>query len=428
MILAIFFISLFIMLIIGFPIYICLIGASFIYIALNPDVSFVIGIQRMITAPNSFTLLAVPFFIFAGQIMNSGGITKRIYRFALSLVGHFQGGLGYVNIIASMIFAGMSGSALADAGGLGLVEIQAMREHHYDDDFTLGVTASSSIIGPIIPPSIPFVIYGAVANVSVGGLFIGGIIPGFIMAASLFIMCFIIAKKRNYNKIRRASLREIITSLKEAFLAILTPFIIIGGIWFGIFTPTEAAAVSIVYALIVTIFVYKEQHISDLPRLIFETVRMVAPAIMIVAAANLFGWIMNYEQIDQFLMEILFGITKNPILILIIINIILLILGMFLEVVSAIMLMLPIISPIVLAIGIHPVHLGVIMVLNLMIGLLTPPVGFVLYVLSSAAKVPVNNVIRYVTPWIIPLIISLLLITFIPELVLFLPRVLGFIR
>lgn len=428
MIITIFFISLIIMLLIGFPIYVSLVGASFIYLALNPDVSFVIGIQRMIVAPNSFTLLAVPFFIFAGQIMNSGGVTRRIFRFALSTVGHFRGGLGYVNVVASMLFAGMSGSALADAGGLGLVEIQAMRDNNYDDDFALGVTASSSIIGPIIPPSIPFVIYGAVANVSVGGLFIGGIIPGFIMATSLFIMCFIVAKRRNFPRVKKASLREIVISFKDAFLALLTPFIIIGGIWFGIFTPTEAAAVSIFYALIVTIFVYKEQRISDLPRLIVDTIKMVAPAIMIVAAANLFGWIMNYEQIDQFLMKILFDITENPVIILLIINIILLVLGMFLEVISAIMLVLPIISPIVLALGIHPLHLGVIMVLNLMIGLMTPPVGFVLYILSSAAKVPVNKVIIYVSPWLIPLIISLLLITFIPELVLFLPRILGFIR
>ena len=428
MLLGAFFIALIVMLLIGFPIYLSLIGASFLYVALNPDVTFIIGIQRMIIAPNSFTLLAVPFFIFAGQIMNAGGVTKRIFRFATSLVGRFRGGLGYVNVVASMIFAGMSGSAIADAGGLGLVQIRAMRDNNYDDDFSIGVTAASSIIGPIIPPSIPFVIYGAVANVSVGGLFIGGIVPGFIMALSLFVMCFIVARRRNYPVAAKASLRELLVSFKDSSLALLTPVIIIGGIWTGAFTPTEAAAVSIVYALIITVFVYREQRISDLPRLIIETVKTVAPAIMIVAAANLFGWIMTYEGVDALVMSILFEITENPIIILLMLNLILLFLGMFLEVISAIMLVLPIVAPVVLALGIHPIHLGVIMVLNLMIGLMTPPVGFVLYILSPVAQVPINKIIRYVFPWLLPLLVSLLLITFLPDLVMFLPRYLGFAR
>ena len=417
---------LFTMLLAGFPIYACLAGASFLYVLLDRNLSFMIAVQRMVTAPNSLTLLAVPFFILAGQIMNNGGVTTRIFRFAKTQVGHFHGGLGYVNVVSSIIFAGMSGSALADAGGLGMVEIEAMRKENYDEDFSVGVTAASSIIGPIIPPSIPFVIYGAAAGVSIGGLFIGGILPGLLMALTLFVMVYITAKKRRYPLTKRASLKEGFRAFTSSFLALCTPVVIIGGIWGGFVTPTEAAFISIIYAFIVTIIVYKELTFSSIPGLMIETIKIVAPAIMIVASANLFGWIMNYAKVDRYLIDILFSISQNKYVILLIINILLLILGMFLEVVSAIMLLLPILAPAVALLGVHPVHFGIILVINLMIGLLTPPVGFVLYVLSSAAKVPVYKVFRYIAPWIIPLLIALVLITFIPGITMRLPKLVGF--
>lgn len=417
---------LFTMLLVGFPIYACLAGASFLYVLLDRNLSFMIAVQRMVTAPNSFTLLAVPFFILAGQIMNNGGVTTRIFRFAKTQVGHFHGGLGYVNVVSSIIFAGMSGSALADAGGLGMVEIEAMRKENYDEDFSIGVTAASSIIGPIIPPSIPFVIYGAAAGVSIGGLFIGGILPGLLMALTLFVMVYITAKKRRYPITKRASFKEGFRAFTSSFLALCTPIVIIGGIWGGFVTPTEAAFISIIYAFIVTIVVYKELTFSSIPGLMIETIKIVAPAIMIVASANLFGWIMNYAKVDRYLIDILFSISQNKYVILLIINILLLILGMFLEVVSAIMLLLPILAPAVALLGVHPVHFGIILVINLMIGLLTPPVGFVLYVLSSAAKAPVYKVFRYIAPWIIPLLIALVLITFIPGITMWLPKLVGF--
>ena len=420
------FVLLFVMLFLGFPIYACLAGASFLYVFLDPDLSFMIAIQRMVAAPNSFTLLAVPFFILAGQIMNSGGVTTRIFRFAKTQVGHFHGGLGYVNVVSSVFFAGMSGSALADAGGLGMVEIEAMRKENYDEDFSIGVTAASSIIGPIIPPSIPFVIYGAVAGVSIGGLFVGGIIPGLLMAAMLFVMVYIIARKRKYPVSRKATVREMFSSFSASFLALLTPVVIIGGIWGGFFTPTEAAFVSIVYSFIVTIVIYRELTVSSIPFLMIETVKIVAPAIMIVAAANLFGWIMNYAKVDRYLIEFLFSISSNKYVILLMINVLILFMGMFLEVISAIMLLLPILGPVVELLGIHPIHFGVIIVINLMIGLLTPPVGFVLYVLASATKTPVNEVIRYIVPWTMPLLLALLLITFLPQITMFLPYITGF--
>ena len=427
MLLLIMFIVFVTMLILGFPIYLSLIASSIIYILLSPELNILMAVQRIVVAPDSFTLLAVPFFILAGQIMNSGGVTKRIFAFAKDLVGHFRGGLGYVNILASIIFAGMSGSALADAGGLGLVEIKAMRDEGYDDKFSIGVTASSSTIGPIIPPSIPFVIYGAMANVSVGGLFVGGIIPGLIMGAALAVMVYIMARKQGYPRAERSSLKKILLSFYEAFLALLMPLIIIGGIWIGFFTPTESAFVSILYAIIVTGFVYRELSLKSLLSLMIETIKMVAPAIMIVAGASLFGWILNYEKVDKYLMSLILSITTNKWVILFIINIILLFLGMFLEVIAVIMLMLPILQPITQIVGIHPIHLGVVMVLNLMIGLLTPPVGFVLYILSSTTKRPFNYVIKAVAPWILPLLLALVFITYIPELVLFLPKVFGFI-
>lgn len=417
---------LFAMLLVGFPIYACLAGASFLYVLLDRNLSFMIAVQRMVTAPNSFTLLAVPFFILAGQIMNNGGVTTRIFRFAKTQVGHFHGGLGYVNVVSSIIFAGMSGSALADAGGLGMVEIEAMRKENYDEDFSIGVTAASSIIGPIIPPSIPFVIYGAAAGVSIGGLFIGGILPGLLMALTLFVMVYITAKKRRYPLTKRASFKEGFRAFTSSFLALCTPIVIIGGIWGGFVTPTEAAFISIIYAFIVTIVVYKELTFSSIPGLMIETIKIVAPAIMIVASANLFGWIMNYAKVDRYLIDILFSISENKYVILLIINILLLILGMFLEVVSAIMLLLPILAPAVAFLGVHPVHFGIILIINLMIGLLTPPVGFVLYVLSSAAKAPVYKVFRYIAPWIIPLLIALVLITFIPGITMWLPKLVGF--
>lgn len=414
------------MLALGFPIYLALTGASVLYIALHPDLSLLLTVQRMISAPDSFVLLAVPFFILAGQIMNTGGVTTRIFDFARALVGHFRGGLGYVNVLGSVIFAGMSGSALADAGGLGLIEIKAMRDDGYDDDFSIGLTAASATVGPIIPPSIPFVIYGAMGGVSVAGLFMGGFIPGLVMSLALSVMVAIESRRRNYPVSRRPSARELLRAFRSASLALLMPVILIGGIWVGWFTPTEAAFVSILYALLITVVIYKDLRPAAIPPMMIETIRMVAPAMAIVAGASLFGWILNYEKVDQLLLKLLLGVTTNKYAVLMIINVVLLVLGMFLEVVSVIMLVLPILQPLVKLLGIDPIHLGVVMVLNLMIGLLTPPVGFVLYILASTTGRDFNFVVRAVAPWIVPLLVALLLITFIPELVLFLPRLTGF--
>ena len=423
----VFFIIFIVLLIIGAPLYISLLSSCVVYILCNPDVAMVIGIQKLANGPNSFPLLAVPLFILAGQIMNRGGITTRIFDFAQKLVGRFKGGLGYVNILSSFIFSGMSGSAIADIGGLGLIEIEAMKNAGYEDDFTLGVTAASGTMGPIVPPSIPFVLYGVFANVSIGALFMGGLVPGVLMVITLSAMVYIISKRRRYKVGEKYSLRIIVKSFIKAFPALLSPVIIIGGIWTGFFTPTEAALVSIVYSVLVGLLIYRDLKIKSLPSMLSSSLKMVVPAIVIVVATSLFGWILNYEGINQIIKEAVMGITQNRIIILLFINIILLFLGMFIDAIAAIMLVVPILQPLVIAIGVHPIHFGVIVVLNLMIGLLTPPVGFSLHTLSVVAEKKMDFVTRAISPWLIPLFVALLIVTYIPDIVMLLPKLFGYV-
>jgi tripartite ATP-independent transporter DctM subunit len=384
------------------------------------------GMSKMMNAPNSFTLLAVPFFILAAQIMNNGGVTDRIFGFSKQLFGHFRGGLAYVNVFSSLIFSGISGSALADVGGLGVIEMKAMRDENYDDDIILGVTGASSTVGPIIPPSIPFVIYASMAGVSVGGMFLAGIGPGILLSIVLCIYIYFIVKKRDYPKHKRATLKEIFTSFWGALPALLFPVIMLGGIWGGMFTPTEAALIAITYGLIVSCLVYRDMKISSLPKLLLISVRQVGPSIAVVVTASLFAWILTYEKVDKVIVQFILSFTSNRIIILMIINIFLLFLGMFVEVVAAIMITLPILTPLMLIAGIHPIHMGIILTLNMMIGLLTPPVGFSLYMLSSTSGHPLNKVVKMVMPWWIPLFVSLLLVTYVEPVTMWLPRLLGF--
>jgi len=410
-----------------FPLYLSILTPSMLYLIVHPEISILTALQKMMSSVDSFPLLAVPLFLMAGLIMNRGGITDRIFDFANVLVGHFKGGLGHVNVIASLIFSGMSGAATADAGGLGLVELKAMKKQGYDDGFSIGVTAASSIIGPIFPPSIPAVIFGALANVSVGGLFIGGIIPAILMVISLCVLISIISHKRSYPVHKRASLKTIFLGLKRAFFPLLAPAIIVGGIWFGFVTPTEAAVLAIVYSLIVTVVIYKELNVRELPGIILEVARMLAPALAILMPAVLFGWILVYENIDQLLLEQLLNISSNRYVLLIIINVFLLIAGMFVDPVPIMMILIPILKPVMQTLNIHPIQFGVMMILNLMIGLLTPPIGSVLFILSSVTNVPIEKIMPDLIKFLIPLIIVLLLVTFIPQIVLFLPGLAGLV-
>jgi tripartite ATP-independent transporter DctM subunit len=413
------------LLVIGAPIYLSLIVPSIVYIIMNPALPMITMVQKMVVSLNSFPLMAVPFFVLAGALMNVGSVTDRIFGFAKSVVGHRRGGLGHVNILASVIFSGMSGSAVADVGGLGQIELKAMRAAGYDDGFSIGITAASSTIGPIIPPSIPFVVFASYASVSTGAMFMGGFLPGLMVAVILGITVFFIAKKRNYPREPKAGLRGIWKSLKHSWLALLMPLIIIGGIWTGLFTATEAALVSIVYALIISMFVYKDIKIKQLPKQLLESAENIIPVMMVIVGATLFCWILNYEKLDQVILNVLVSFTSSKYVVLLLICLFVMILGMFFDGIVAILLLVPILLPICSTYGIHPIHLGVVITVGNMIGLLTPPVGMSLYVLSSVTKKPLSAIIRYCVPWLVPLIISWLIMALWEPLVMFIPNLMG---
>jgi tripartite ATP-independent transporter DctM subunit len=415
------FVLVFGMLIAGVPVAIALAGSSMIFIALSGSAPDLVVLHRMINGVDSFPLLAIPFFILAGNLMNTAGITNRIFDFAKALVGWMRGGLGHVNIGASVIFAGMSGAAVADAGGLGTIEIKAMRDGGYDTEFAVGVTAASSTIGPIIPPSLPMVIYGVMASASIGQLFAAGFIPGLLMALALMVMVAWYARRRNYPRDARFSVGYLGRSFARAFLSLLTPVIIVGGILTGAFTPTEAAIAAVFYAMILGIFVYRTLTWRRLLRVSMETIETTAIILFIVAAASIFAWILTSNRVTEQFASLILGVTENKVVIMLLITLILIIVGCFMETIAAITILVPVLLPVVTQIGIDPVHFGVIMVLNLMIGLLTPPVGMVLYVLSRVSKLSFERCVAATAPFLIPLVAVLLLVTFMPMLSMWLP-------
>jgi len=421
MLIAIMLVVLFSMLIIGVPVGIALAGSSMVWVLMSGSVPDFVVIHRMVNGVDSFPLLAIPFFILAGNLMNSAGITNRIFAFATACIGWLRGGLGHVNIIASVLFAGMSGAAVADAGGLGTIEIKAMRDAGYDDDFAVAVTAASSTIGPIIPPSLPMVVYGVMASASVGQLFTAGFIPGILMALALMLMVAWYAKRRNYPRDKRFSIRLLGTTFKRAFLSLMTPVIIVGGILTGAFTPTEAAISASVYALILGVFVYRTLTPKRLFHVSMDTIETSAIILFIVAAASIFAWILTSNRVTEQFADILMGMTQNPLLILLMLNVVLFIVGCFMETVAAITILVPVLLPIAEGVGVDPVHFGVIMVLNLMIGLLTPPVGMVLYVLSRVAGISFERCSAATLPFLFPLLVVLALITFVPTFSMWLP-------
>jgi len=378
--------------------------------------------HSMGTGLSSFILLAIPFFIIAGEVMNSGGITTRIFDFANALVGRIPGGLGHANVFASVIFAGMSGSAVADAGGLGAIEMKAMKDVGFDDEFSASVTAASSCIGPIIPPSVPMVVFGASAGVSVGKLFIGGFIPGLLMAIALSIMVYYYAVKRNYPRLEKFSWKYVGQTFKRAFLPILTPVIIIGGIIGGIFTPTEAASVAVVYGIIIAMFVYKDLSFKKLREIIFQALVTTSTVTFIMATASAFAWLLAIDGLPMKLAEFVSSINMPAWVFLILFNVIFLILGMFMEALSILIIMVPVVMPMFQHFGLDPIHMGVVMVLNLMIGLITPPVGMSLFVTSKVANVKLEKLCKAIIPWTIPLIVVLIIITYVPNIVTWLPN------
>lgn len=378
--------------------------------------------QRLIYGVNNFTLLAIPFFLLAGKLMNTGGITKKIFEFANTMIGYLPGGLGHSNVVASIIFAGMSGSAVADAAGLGTIEVEAMIDEGYDVDFSAAVTAASSTIGPIIPPSINLVMFGVMGNVSIAALLIAGLLPGIVMGLCLMGMIFYYAVKRKYPRRPFPKFKEAFVTFKEAFFPLLTPVILVGGVLSGIFTPTEAAAVACLYAFILSVFIYKEIKPNDVLNIIFKTAKETALILFIVAGASLYGWLLIRSQVPIMLMESVFSVSSNPLIILFLINLFLLVIGMFMETNAAIIILTPVIMPMALAAGIDPIHLGIIMVLNLMIGLLTPPIGMCLYAVARVANISIDRMVKAVIPFYVPLVVALILITIFPQISLFLPN------
>jgi tripartite ATP-independent transporter DctM subunit len=339
------------------------------------------------------------------------------------MIGHIPGGLGHANVLASIVFAGMSGTAVADAGGLGQVELKAMRDAGYDEPFSLAITAASSTIGPIIPPSLPAEMVGVIGGVSVGRIFIGGVLPGILMGLCLSLMIHILAKKRGYPSEKRATLMERFKASQRAFFSLLTVVIAIGGILTGVFTPTEAGIVALTYATILG-FTYRELTFKRLYRIVVESANVILSVLFIIASGSIFGWILAIEQVPQSVTKWFISYISSPWMALLVVNVILLIAGMFLDSMCSISLLTPILLPVALRYGIDPVHFSIVMILNLMIGLVTPPVGVVLYILSSISGVSFDRIVRAVLPFIAALMVALLIVTYVPAIVTWLPNLL----
>ena len=381
--------------------------------------------QHLYTGVNSFTLLSIPLFLLAAKLMNTGSITKKLFAFCMKVVGWLPGGLGHVNVLCSVVFAGMSGTAVSDAGGLGSIEIKAMNENGFDNDFSCCVTAASSTLGPIIPPSIPLVVYATVSGASVGAMFMAGIIPGVVMALLMMAVVTIYAIIRHYPRTKFPSGSEFLHALKEGFLPLMAPIILLVGIYGGVFTPTESAAIVVCYSLFLEIVIYKELTFKKFIMVLKETVRDSITIALIIAGATFFGYVATRAKIPQMILTGMTSIVSNKFMLLIIINIFLLIIGCFLETASAITIVVPLIMPLLKAYQINLTQFGIIMVLNLMIGLLTPPFGLVLFVISKIGNISIGRFSKALLPWLFALLVALLLVTFVPQLSLYLPMTLG---
>ena len=388
---------------------------------------FMLAPQKFFAGIDMFALMAMPFFILAGDIMNRTNITNKLVNFANTLVGHIRGGLAHVNIIVSIFFAGLTGSAVSDTAALGTMLIPAMVEDGYDKDFSAAITASSSIIGPIIPPSIIAVIYGSLMNVSIAGLFAAGIVPGILVGLGLMIAAAVISKKRDYpKKENKPTAKEVAISFKEAIIPLLMPVIILGGILTGIFTPTEAAAVAVLYALVIGFFVYKNLELKDIPKSLYEMVKSSGNVFIILSSAAILGWILTNEQIPQLVGTMILNITENKFLVLLLINVFLLILGMFMDMTAALIILGPILHPLAVELGVHPLHFGIIMIVNLNIALMTPPLGACLFVASGISNLSIEEISKEILPLLGIEFLVLLIITYIPQISMFLPKILGF--
>lgn len=412
------------MVLIGVPIGVAMIFVSMGYFYWS-GMGLAFASQRMVDALNSFPMLAVPLFILAAAILNSAGITKHLFGFARALVGHIPGGLGHVNVLASLFFSGMSGSALADAGGLGKMEIEAMREAGYDEEFAGAVTAASSMIGPLVPPSITMVLYGVISNTSIGKLFLGGVVPGVLCALALMVMVYLMAKRRDYPCDPRPSLTVTGALFVRSFPALLTPLVIVGGIFSGFFSPTEAAAVTVLYAILIDLLFYRELTLRRLWTAIYETTATSATIATIIAGVALLGYVLAREQAPQQIAGMFLGLVDGPVGFLIAVNLMLFVLGAFIESLVILLIVVPILVPVAMGFGVDPVHFGIIVVFNLMISILTPPMGMALFVVAQVGGIPYHRLAKAILPWLLPPLAVLVLICTFPALVTTLPSLLN---
>ena len=421
---AMMFIIFLVLLLIGVPIAFSL-GLSSLFYLFTNNIPLTVISQKFYSGMDSFTLLCIPGFMLAGALMNGGGITRRILNFCNSFLGHFRGSLALVNIVASMVFAGISGTAIADVCSLGSMLIPAMVDDGYDDDFSVAVTAASSVVGPIIPPSVPMVIAGSCVSISVGKMFQAGIIPGILLGMALCIPTYIISVKRNYPRHDRAGWKVRLETTTEAICAMLMPVILLGGILSGVFTPTEASIVTCVYALVVGVFVYKEIQITDVPRIVWENIRACASIIVLIGLANVFAYILTAERIPQMVANSILSITDNRIVVILLINVVLLFVGMFMESLAAILITFPVLLPVATAVGMEPVHFALMAILNLMLGLTTPPVGMCVCTGAQIGKISAFKAFKATIPFLATSLIVLMLVSFIPQLTLWIPSILN---
>lgn len=414
-----------ILIMLGMPIVWVLGALSGFYVVLK-GFPLAILAHKVALSAATYPMLAVPLFMFAGKVMNSSGITNRIFRFADNLVGRIPGGLGHVNVVASLVFAGMSGSPVADVAGLGEVEIKAMRERGYDMEFSTGITLGSAVIGPILPPSVPMVLLGVMAELSITGLFLGGFLPAFIIAIFMMVYIYFYAKRKNYALSKRPTLGQFVKSFLKSFPPMLTPLIIVGGMTLGIFSPTEAATVAVLYSLVLGTVVYRELTVKKLIDLVKDVVISTARLMIVIASALLFGWVLVIENVPQQTAEFLVTISDQTWVVLLVINIVLLFLGAIIENMILLLILAPMLVPAMTQMGVDPLHFGVIMVFCIMIGTLTPPMGLSLYVAQDISKLPFDRVCRAVIPFYIPILLALIIVTYVPDIVLFVPRLFGF--
>ena len=419
---TIFIIAFVVFLIIGVPISIS-IGASAVLGCMSLGYNMVVIGQKMVSGIDSFLLIAVPLFILAGNLMNASKLTKKMFDTAKELVGWIPGGLAHANVVASVIFAGMSGSAVADAGGLGAIEMEAMTTNGYDKDFSGAVTAASSVIGPIFPPSIPLIIYGSVASVQVERLFMGGVIPGLLMGVLLMAMILVFAIARRYER-HAFNLKKFVKQFLYSIPALGSPLIILSGFTLGWFTPTEASSIAVIYSLLVALLVYRSLGWKDFLKCLKDSAISSANTLFIIGTATLFTYVMAMEGISRQMADFILSVSSNPNVILLVINVLLLLLGMVMEPGAILTLMLPVLLPIANGLGLNLVHFGVMVVLNLMIGQVTPPFGVCLFVISDVNKLKLEHLYKSILPFLIPLVVTLILVTYVPGIVTWLPNAL----